>query len=459
MSSLASPSPHSPAAPIGVEALLLALAAAVLGYALQLTHGHYDPDGIWLAVAAWVLSLCALVVRVQVKTSWLELVLGGAVVAQLYFLSVSPPTVEMPGVRQAKDLLNFFAGLFVIAGLVASGATGDARVKRWWFPAVVATHFVMGLLILKLAPSPNIDVFVVENEGLKALFHGENPFAITMPNPYGDASPFYPPGTSVGGRLQFGFVYPPLALLLCAPGWLLGDVRYSTLAAMSLAALLIGYTRNSTVSKLAAVLFLMTPRTFFVADRAWTDPFIVMLTALVAWAALHQRRWLFVAMGLFAALKQSMFIGGPALLLLFPWPLKPREVLPVALRALGVGMALTLPFVAWNPHAFVNSVIDIREVYRTDCLSLVAHLANTHVAELSRWSGLLAIIPVVALGLWRAPRTPFGFAALIAATHCTLYIWSTHAFCNEYYNVLGALCLALALWAPAQAPEAAGAKA
>jgi hypothetical protein len=87
-------------------------------------------------------------------------------------------------------------------------------------------------------------------------------------------------------------------------------------------------------------------------------------------------------------------------------------------------------------------------VYRLDCLSFVAYLANTGVTHLSRWSGLLAMVPVMALGLWRLPRSPFGFVALATATHFTLYAFSTHAFCNEYYNVLGGLCLALAAWQP-----------
>jgi len=35
---------------------------------------------------------------------------------------------------------------------------------------------------------------------------------------------------------------------------------------------------------------------------------------------------------------------------------------------------------------------------------------------------------------------------LTAAMHFTLYLFSTHSFCNEYYNVVGSLCVALATW-------------
>jgi hypothetical protein len=62
---------------------------------------------------------------------------------------------------------------------------------------------------------------------------------------------------------------------------------------------------------------------------------------------------------------------------------------------------------------------------------------------------------VGALCVWRAPRTPAGFALAAGLTHFSLYLFSTHAFCNEYYNVFGSLCIALALAGPAAAAPGA----
>ncbi len=436
-----------------LTSLLLAAAAIAMGYALQWSHGHYHPGALKIVIAAWLATLVALGVKYAVRFRAIELLLAGGLMAQLYLLAVTPPTIEMHAIRAATDLNDFFLGLAIVGVLAGSALSDKSPLQRFWFPAVVLVHFLMGALVLKLAPTPNIDTFGVEIDSLKALLSGENPFAITLPNPYGDNSPFFPPGVSINGRLQFGFVYPPLCLLMCVPGWVLAsDPRYSMLAAMSLAALFMGYARPGNVGKLAATLFLFTPRAFFVLDRAWTDPFIVVLTAAVAFFAIRKPKYLFIPVGLFACVKQHMFIGAPALLLLFPRPLAWRAVWDVAWKAVLVALAVTAPFFLWNPHAFINSVLDIREVYRLDSLSIVSHLANTDVVRLSKWSGLVAILPVIAFGLWRAPRTPTGFAAMVAATHFTLYIFSVHAFCNEYYNVLGNLLVAVAVWAPAPVP-------
>ncbi len=103
-------------------------------------------------------------------------------------------------------------------------------------------------------------------------------------------------------------------------------------------------------------------------------------------------------------------------------------------------------------HAFARIVLDIREVFRTDSLGVLAWLHNALGISLSKWTGLAAIVPIIVIGSLLAPRTPSGFALLAGATHLTLYLFSTHAFCNErsamneYDNVLGALLCGVAAW-------------
>lgn len=434
--------------------VLMAGAVITLGYMLQWTHGHYHPEAISGVVCAWIATLAALLWHTRSPVP-VELIIGIGLIAQLYLLAVSPPTIEMHALREAKQLHSFIMGLTIVAGLVGTAMGARPAFPRLWFPLAVFAHLAMGVLVLKLAPTPLIDVFTVEVDSAKALLSGTNPYSITFPNPYGDNSPFFPPGVSVNGRLQFGFVYPPLALLLCLPGQIFfNDPRYSTLAAMTGAALLMGYARPGTLPKLAALLFLFTPRSFFVLDRAWTDPFVVLVTAAVAFTAIRKPKYVWVAAGFYLCLKQHMFIGIPALLLLVPRPMQWREVVSLGLKAGGVALLITAPFFFWGPGAFINSVLNIREVYRLDSLGLLAHLANQNIARISKWSGLVAIIPVAAVGLWKAPRSVSGFALLTAATHFTLYLFSTHAFCNEYYNVIGSLCVALATWIPGENPAA-----
>lgn len=431
---------------VTVSALLATLAATLLGYILQRTQGHYLASAIGGLVAAWVMTLAALFCRSRIRVH-LPLIVGVGITCQLALLATAAPTIEMPALRNASDLQAFSMAIVVVAVLVGSTLSTRSALPRLWFPLAVALHFILGLLVLKWAPHPRIDVFAVEMEAAEALLQGINPFAITISNPYGDSSPLFPSGVSVNGSLQFGFVYPPLLLLLCLPGYLLGDPRLSMLAAMSLSALFIGYLRPGVLPKLAAMLFLFTPRTYFVLDRAWTDPFVVLVVAAVAFVAVHWPKWVWLPAGLYLAAKQQMFIGIPALFLLVPRPLRFKELIILGLKAGAVGLSITLPFVFWNPKAFINSVLNIREVFRTDSLGLLAHFANQNIAHLSKWTGLAAILPIMLLGAWKAPRNVGGFALLTAATHFTLYLFSTHAFCNEYYNVIGSLCVALAAFA------------
>lgn len=426
--------------------ILATLAAAIIAFVLQWTNGMYRPLAVVAVTSAWLATLVAVFGRLRSPRDVLVPLLAGVLLLSLALMVTEVPTNELV-LRTEAPLRLFAFFVVVVAFLAAIGFSTPPRLRNAWFVGLIVLHFVMGCVVLRVAPKPAIDVWSIEMEAVRALLHGQNPFSMTFEDPYGGTSRFFPPGTSVGGRLQFGFVYPPLALLFCVPGYVLGgDTRWSTLVAMELAALLIGYSRTGLVPKLAALVFLFMPRTFFVMDRAWTDPFVVLLTAAICFTALRRPRWAFVPIGLYVCLKQHMFIGIPALLLLLPRPIPWRRAVVLTAQAGGVAALVTLPLVVANPHAFAKSVLDIREVFRTDSLGLIALFYNTHIVTLSKWCGLLAILPVAVIGYLRVPRTPGGFALLAGATHFTLYIWSTHAFCNEYYNVCGALACAVAAW-------------
>ncbi|MBX3226376.1 MAG: hypothetical protein KIT84_44505 [Labilithrix sp.] len=428
--------------------LLAVLVLGIMAGVLQRTNGMYRSFAVVLVAIAWVLALVALLGRVRVPRAdvWLPRLVTLTLGTFVVLLLTNVPTDDiLPEWR--PGLVPFYAG--VVVALIGCGALalGPARFERLLFPALVGLYFVLGAVVIHVAKKPSIDVWSIEMEAVPALLRGENPFAMTFVDPYAGTSPYFPEGTSVGGRLQFGFVYPPLALLLCVPGYVLGgDTRWSTLAAIAISALFIGYAREGRLPKLAALLLLFMPRSFFVMDRAWTDPFVVMLTAAVSFFALRRPRWVFVPIGLYVCLKQHMFIGVPALFLLLPRPIRWRDTAVLTAKAAGVAALVTLPLALWDFHAFAKSVLDIREMFRVDSLGLVAFLHNHGIVTLSKWAGLVAIVPVMLLGSLRAPRTPGGFALMAGVTHFSLYIWSTHAFCNEYYNVFGALCCAVGAW-------------
>src|SRR2546430_15165073 len=78
---------------------------------------------------------------------------------------------------------------------------------------------------------------------------------------------------------------PPLSALLSLPGHLLGDHRYSLIAATIVSAALMAWLRPGPLPAGAAALLLFTPRRFFVLEQGFTEPYVVLaLTCVVLFA-------------------------------------------------------------------------------------------------------------------------------------------------------------------------------
>ncbi len=122
---------------------------------------------------------------------------------------------------------------------------------------------------------------------------------------------FYPPGMVEDGRVQYGFPYPPLSLLMAWPGHRAGDFRYAELAALVVgAAALVAAGRASPVAVLAAAVLLFTPRSFFALEQSWTEPFAIAWLGLGVWAASARRPLLAAVMlGLAMATKQYLVLA------------------------------------------------------------------------------------------------------------------------------------------------------
>jgi hypothetical protein len=76
------------------------------------------------------------------------------------------------------------------------------------FIFAIAAHIVIALLIVHYFPGDVIDVFTENESAAHALLHGVDPYTITQRNIYSadEVARYYPPGTLVNSRLQFGFV-------------------------------------------------------------------------------------------------------------------------------------------------------------------------------------------------------------------------------------------------------------
>ena len=521
----------------------LAFAAMALGLALHVNFGQYHPAAMpWLTLA--LLACCAAAAlpnfgRVAVL-KWRpdQLVLAVALAVQFALLYAHNPGATLR-LDADDDLMPFKAGVALAAALAAVGVSGT-RTARVAVPMLLLTHLALGVWVIRAAPMPRVDVQVFQRDAAAALLDGRNPYAMTFPDVYHGRLPaLYGPGLAADGRLNFGYPYPPLSLLLALPGHLLGDFRYAHLLALTAAGGLIAYARpggkegetrrhgdketrgrpaaeagssgdarpvalalprrrvargplvplsprppvsSSSASPVtarsvaAAALLLFTPRGFFVIEAGWTEPFaILMLAATVFVAGRKGMRWaalLPVTLGLLIACKQYLVLAAPLALLL---PAALPASLPgvrrlagrraaLAVLAVGVAAAVSLPMALWDVDAFVHSAVTLqfRQPFRPDALSYLASFAASRGGDVAgiteiagpggvargalppAWTCFAAAGAAGLLALWRCPRTPAGFATGVALVFFAFFATGKQAFCNYYAFVLAALCCALA---------------
>jgi hypothetical protein len=337
---------------------------------------------------------------------------------------------------EGNALWPFATGVALSAILVAGIAFAPQRWGRFLVPLLLVTFVATAIWVLRQA-RPVIDVFTFQQSSSKALLQGRNPWALTFPNPYRHDR-FYGPGLVVEGRLQFGYPYPPLPLLLVLPAYVLAhDIRYAHVFAVALAGALVAYARPGR----NAALFLFTPRVFLLLLLGWTEPLVVLLFALLVFTLVRRPRLAPWALGLFLAVKQYLvfvpFLAGLV-------AQGRRLVRLLALAALVVIVAI-VPLAAWNLRAFVHSAVTLQLVqpFRRDALSFAAWIARTTGKELS-WLAFVAVVPALILAARRAPKTAAGFASAVAASYLAFFAFNKQAFANYYYFVIGALCVGAA---------------
>jgi len=427
----------------------LALSVVTLGHALQIANGFYDSTALrWLTVA---FALCAAGVLSSTRRPQgsfgadltLRLIIIAAIGWQVIALLTAPPGMYLDP-RENLDL--FKAGVIVEAAIIAAGAAGLKKLDRLWFPALLVVHLLLGRWILTASPTPHIDVVVVHRAAIDALLQGHNPYAITFQDIYGADSGFYNPAAVAGGRVMFGYPYPPLSLLLAVPGQLLaGDYRYSELAAVILSAGLIGNLRPTMTARLAAALFLTQPRGMFVLEQGWTEPIAVLMVALALFTMIRFPRLAGWTGGLAVVTKQYLMLAGP-LLLRFGASLSGGGTLAFGRRGALAGTLVTLPFALWHVPSFIDSVVllQTREPFRIDSLSYLSWAAREGWGTGSIVWAIAAACIALVVSAWRTPNTPAGFAASLALSSFAMFAFGSKAFCNYYFFVVGTLCGSIA---------------
>jgi hypothetical protein len=341
----------------------------------------------------------------------------------------------------------------VLAGSLAFAGPGWARLGT----ALLAVCFLAaGLWVLHASPRPAIDVFIFQQQSSDELLHGRNPYTLTFPNIYGHTQ-FYGAEITDGRTLFFGFPYPPFSLFLATLGFIAtGDYRSAQLFAFVLAAACLLAVRPDRLGALAAAALLFTPRGLFVLEQGWTEPFGVALLGLVLLAAVRAPRLLWLALGALFAWKQYTVVLLPLTVLLLPRPFAWRAWARLVVPAGLVTLALTLPLALWDVRAFWRSVVWLQTVqpFRADALSFPSALVAMGYSPPAVVPTLLVLTCLaIALVLWRAPRTPQGFAAGVTLVLGVFFAFNKQSFCNYWFLVLGAAALAVVAGMPTRAED------
>lgn len=450
--------------PRWLSATCLIGAAVLLAMAVNERDGEYYPKSLAFVTAALALgAIGTLTTRVRdpgIGLSIMRLAALAAVVTQALVVLRSTPSgwffwsndLDVAAPMRTNVYFGVAALAYVVAGILAIAQYVEWNViSRVAVPVALLLHLFLGVWMIRAAPSPRIDVHLFQQEAANTLLHGRNPYAITFDDMYRSTAPgerpVYGEGLVRDGKLIFGFPYPPLSLYLSTLGYAVaGDHRYAQLLAIAASGALLAYARPGRWSALMSVLFLFAPRTFFVLGRGWTEPFVVVFLAATVFCAIRYRKLLPIALGLLLASKQYMVLAVPLVPLLMERPFRWRAYAALLAKAGGVAVIVTVPFAIWDWRAFWHSLVTVQNAapFREDALSYLVWFYHKTGHQLGVLPAFIAAGIVIGIALWRAERSPAGFAASVGLVCLVFIALNKQAFANYYYFVIGALWCALA---------------
>lgn len=419
-------------------------AAAVLAGACTLQYGPVAPV-LLVPVLMLVLAVACLVPLLTRRA---------VALARAGFVLTFVATVGVVGVVAG-------AGLAVVTGvpslaavplslvMLVSGAVavwGEASRARAGLCVLLAAFAVLTAVRVAQAEIA-IDVQAFLRGGIGAMLHGTSPYAITIVSPYDAAGnrAFYGPGVVEDGVVQYGFPYLPAGLLLDVPAYLLGDPRRMHLAAVLVTTVLAWRLATDRLGRAVAVLLVCGGTASTVVLCSWIEPLMSLLLALGVLAMRSSRSWVAVPLGLLFASKQYAVSYAPALVTVA----RARGWRTVWL-ATAVGAVVLVPFVVWDPRAFVRSAVEFQLVqpFRDDAVSLLPGLDQL-LGGLPGWA--LEVSPFVglvvsALVAWRARPGATAFALGVGLSLLVTVLTSKVGFMNYYSFIGAAFVLAVVTW-------------
>jgi hypothetical protein len=294
------------------------------------------------------------------------------------------------------------------------------------------------------SPDPVVDVWVALRDAPRHLLEGRNPYTASYPDPYDterarsfgvDAPPH---------NAAFPF-YPPLPFLVALPFHAAGlDVRLANVAGDLLAGLVLfaaaWHHGRPRVGALVATVYLFLPRVPFLIEHAWYEP---MLAALLGWGLLLAERGCrsgYLLLGLGLTGKQ---FGLP---MVFPVAWSQRRHWPALLAGLALAALPVVPFLLWDPSAFLDVVL-FRHLQRPAMLDSITVYTGFHeLLGVTLPRPLLLGIALVLIA-WLSGKTPersTAAALWVGAVLLVFCLFHTQGYFNYFYLCQFLLLLGLA---------------
>jgi len=424
-----------PALPLGFTVLLLA--SFLFSMAITFNRGAYADGALTLILGGLgMLVFCTLESsrpgliaernpRLQLQIVWLGLL-------ALCFHAIDDEVIIHP-IRPwdlGRKMQLVALGLLFTYVPFLTGRWREHRWVRWGrFGAFAIVIAVAGRDVIRVSPSPRIDVWTVQQAGAAELQAGRNPYRTVAVRETGPT-----------GLASVPYVYPPVQLYLTLPAYAAtGDVRYTMLTAIVLAGIGMRYITGRSRAELPAIaedapaLFLwLTPKLFLILEQSWIDPVQVMLIVFVYAAHVGKHPYLAAfILGFVLVSKQTMFwaVGLTGVLLGFDrrqWA-----------TTLTVGTALVLPFVWLDFRALKNANFDLLNKLpsRPDALTFNTWYLRKFGSEMSKTVGfgLAALTSVFAMWRMRGSVAKLGLA--VATTYAFFFSFNKWAFANYYFLI------------------------
>ena len=331
------------------------------------------------------------------------------------------------------------AVLLLAVSYFSPSASGLLRHR---FAALIL--IAVALRALTLFSTPPTDVFAAQTEGAKGLLEGQSVYKMiftSMDKP---------------GEWYCTYPYPPAVLYCNCISWrFFKDVRGLWVVCDLLAAWLMYLLarrsnpgeKGARLCELLPLTFLFLPRSLFVIWESWTEPLVVVSMAGFALAAASGRGRALTGclLGLWFSSKQYAVVAVPLALKLL-W----RQTV-VWLYAVGLGLALVLPFVIWSFRALMQDIVVffLRSPGRPEALSLYGLLLQ--IVGVPPPGGTLIGVIVACLWIggiawftWKMPRNLAGMLFATASAWIFFFLLGKQAFINYFYVVAFALLLAVA---------------